>query len=129
MNVFLRSLLLGVAIACVPACGPANTPTTAPPSFRGLQSATPTGTSHQVALVWFAATDFSGTGITYNVFWVVGTQSTGQSGQETLNFSTTNPTGATIDLPSADPYLFYVQAQDGTGQSDGNTIEVPATIP
>jgi len=128
MNVFLRSLLVAVAIACVPACGPANTPTTAPPQFGGLQTATPTGTSHQVALVWTAATDFSGTGITYNVFWVVG-QQPNQSGQETLNFSTTSPNGVNIDLPVGDPYLFYVQAQDGTGQTDGNTTEVPATIP
>jgi hypothetical protein len=127
-NRLIKPILCVLASGLIPACTPGQQGSSNPPLFGGLTSATPSGTPGQISLVWAPATDNSGTGITYNVFWVVGAIPA-QSGMEALHFSTTNSTGVTLTGLVADPYIFYVQAQDGTGASDGNTNEVAGTVP
>ena len=121
--------ILAVAFI-IPACTGGSKNNAAPPSFGGLISATPTpGVAHgSVDLVWTPAVDFAGGGITYNVFYCIGS-APAQSGSETLQLQTANPTGITIGGLVADPYLFIVQAVDINGASDGNSIEKAATIP
>jgi hypothetical protein len=120
--------LLAVAFI-IPACTGGSQNHATPPAFGGLVSATPGGSPGQVVLVWAPAIDFAGGGITYNVFYCIGSKPA-QSGSETLQLQTANTTGITVTgLVSADPYLFIVQAVDSKGETDGNTVELATTAP
>jgi hypothetical protein len=131
-NRISKATLFFVAAGLIPACNGSTNPNqnSRAPVFGGVASATPlAGSPGDVALSWTPAMDFSGTGITYNVFYAIGALP-GNSGSETLQFSTTSATGVTVTgLTSSDPYIFHVEAQDGTGASDGNAVEVAATAP
>jgi hypothetical protein len=120
-----------LAAGLIPACNGSlgqNGNNSPPPSFGGA-TATPAATVGDVNLAWSPATDFSGTGITYNIWYAQGTV----SGSETYQFSTpasVSPSGIQVaGLVSGKTYIFHVQAQDGTGAVDSNTAEPTATVP
>lgn len=126
-----RAIFLLLAAGLIPACNGSldQSAGAQPPVFGGVMSATPLATPGDVVLAWTPAQDFSGTGITYKVFYIQGTLPT-DSGTETFQFSTTNPTGVTVTgLSSTHAYIFAVEAQDGTGATDSNSAEVAATAP
>ena len=124
-----RALICLVALGVVPACGPAKGPTTPPPTFSpGITAVTSSvATPGQITLTWSPGIDYSGTGLMYDIFWVIG-DIPANSGQEILHMTVPNPTGITLTGMTPDPYIFYVQAVDGTGQTDGNTIEWAGTV-
>jgi hypothetical protein len=123
----LRVMSVLLAAGLIPACNGSlgqNGNNSTPPSFGGVTSATAGAAVGQVNLVWSAATDFSGTGIIqYNIWYAQGTT----SGSETYQFSVSAATyssGYTVTgLASGKSYIFHVEAQDGTGATDGNSAE------
>ena len=130
-------LLLAAAVL-VPACngtlgngsanGPLNNSGMPQTSFGGLQAATAGGASGQVILSWSPAVDGVGAGITYLVF-----QSNAGSGAEDMSgplYTTTSGTGLVLNgLVSAAQYWFIVQARDGSGGTDGNSVERTVVVP
>jgi len=123
-------LVAGVIPACNGSMGNNGASSgSTPPSFDGVTSATPLVAAGDVALVWTPATDFSGTGILYDVFYAQGVLPT-NSGTETFQFSTPNSDGVTVTgLESGKSYIFRVVAQDGTGAKDSNSAEAAAIAP
>src|SRR5215471_782510 len=93
----LRVMSVLLAAGLIPACNGSlgqNGNNSPPPSFDGA-SATPGAAVGEVDLAWSAATDFSGTGITYNIWYAQGAL----SGSETYQFSvpaSTNPSGVQV---------------------------------
>ena len=126
----LRMIWILPVVLLIPACSGSKNSNSAPPAFAGLVSATKGAPgSQEIILAWTPAVDFSGTGITYQVEYCIGSLPA-QSGQETPQTSTTNGTGITLTgLFSGDPYVFHVVAVDGTGQGDGNGVEIGQSAP
>ena len=120
-------------LALIPACNGSlqdgnGAPSTAAPSFGGATGASAGPTAGEVTLTWSPALGLSGGTITYLVF-----ASLAGSGTENLGSPVTSTTGATgvtvTGLTSHDEYWFIVQAEDSSGNVDGNAIEVTATPP
>jgi hypothetical protein len=100
---------------------------TTPPSFAGVASATPAGTT-ALELAWQPADDdnFPADAIVYRVYVseIAGGQDFGAPALST-------PAGATgalvTGLDAASGYFFVVRAEDPAGNQDGNTVEVRGT--
>jgi hypothetical protein len=98
-----------------------------PPSFAGVASATPVG-STALALAWQPAMDDSSPGeaIVYHVY-----VSEISGGQDFGAPALTTPAGATgalvAGLGAATEHFFVVRAEDVAGNQDSNTIEVQGT--
>lgn len=100
---------------------------TTPPSFTGLASATPVG-STALDLAWQAATDDSAPAeaIIYHVY--VSETAGGQDFDAPALTTAAGVTGALVTgLDPASDYFFVVRAEDTAGNQDGNTVEVQST--
>ncbi len=99
---------------------------TTPPTFTGVQTATPLGNT--VTLTWTAATDAYVTASTlvYDVF-----VATSAGGENFTTPSFTTAAGATsftvLHLNVSTPYYFVVRSRDAYGNEDTNTVEKSAT--
>jgi len=129
MRESLRFLLVLLAAAAIPACGlNQGNGNSNPPQFGGLTNAMPGTAAGEVILSWTPAIDFSGGGITYNIYL-----SYGGPGTENLSSpyaTTTAATGITLSaLTSKDSASIIVQAQDASGNTDGNQVEFTVPVP
>lgn len=123
----LRLLLVALACAALPACGTNAPSDSTPPVFAGLATAQPGSASGQVNLTWAPATDDSGA-VIYDIF-----QTNAGSGTENMGsptYQSSSSTGFTVSgLNSANHYWFIVQAADGSGNVDGNMLEIEVIAP
>ncbi len=107
---------------------PPSSGDTMPPTFGGVETATPVSGS-QIDLTWTAATDnvSASSNIVYLIY--IATTSGGQDFLVPPSFTT--PAGATsfsvTGLTSATTYYFVVRAKDEAGNVETNTVEVSAT--
>jgi chitodextrinase len=100
---------------------------TAPPSFDGVVSATPVG-STALELAWQPATDdnFPAASIVYHVY--VSENAGGQDfGAPVLSTAAGATTALVTGLDAASDYFFVVRAEDPAGNQDANTVEVEGT--
>jgi len=130
---FLALALLGVIPACSNGLGSGDngsglmTTGGGGPDFNGVTSATQGGASGQVILAWSPAVDHAGAGITYLIF-----QSNAGAGMEDMSgptFTSSSPTGVAVSAVSGVQYWYIVQARDGNGATDGNTVERTVVAP
>ncbi|MBV8879086.1 MAG: fibronectin type III domain-containing protein [Planctomycetaceae bacterium] len=122
----LRSALVLLAAALLPACGTSTPSDGNPPSFSGLASAVPGGAAGEVVLTWAPGFDESGS-VVYDVF-----QTNAGSGTETLGspaYQTSATTFTVSGLLTGNHYWFIVQAQDPSGNVDGNVNEIEVVAP
>ena len=123
----LRLSLLLLACAGLPACGTGAPSDSTPPVFAGLATALPGSATGQVNLTWAPATDDSGA-VVYDIF-----QTNSGSGTENLGsptYQSSSPTGFTVSgLNSTNHYWFIVQAEDASGNVDGNMLEIEVIAP
>ncbi len=100
---------------------------TTPPTFAGIQSATPSCTPLQIDLSWNEGVESCSNPVTYNIYRSTTSGFTPDptnriaSGVTTLTYSDTNVVDGTT-------YYYIVRAVDALGNEDTNTIELSATL-